>query len=156
MDDDPRLAFVYQEALRGLQQQQQLVESLSNRAGNLIFATAFASSLLGATALSDGLGPWEWTALALLFGLGGLIVFLLWPFSDYAFRFDPRELLERYVDADPGVTMSELHRALALRIEADRSGNWRIIQRQRVVLQLALLLLLLEILAWCLAIASGG
>ncbi|CAH2404743.1 hypothetical protein MES4922_370016 [Mesorhizobium ventifaucium] len=48
---DPRLAFVYAEAVRGLQHQQNVVESLNTRAGNLIFATAFVSSLLGGRAL---------------------------------------------------------------------------------------------------------
>ena len=57
------------------------------------------------------------------------------------------------MDADRQLTMSEMYRALALRLEADRSSNWRIIQRLRVALQLALILLLLEIFAWCLAIA---
>lgn len=152
-DDDPRLAFIYQEALRGLVQQQALVEGMGNRAGNLIFTTAFASSLLGGVALADVLGTWEWVALALLFGIGVLVVYLLWPFHDYSFRFDPQELLKTYVDADRQLTMSEMYRALALRLEADRSSNWRIIQRLRVALQLALILLLLEIFAWCLAIA---
>ena len=55
-DDDPRLAFVYQEALRGLLQQQAAVESLHNRTGTLVFASSFASSLLGSRALADGLG----------------------------------------------------------------------------------------------------
>ena len=73
-DDDPRLAFIYQEALRGLVQQQALVEGMGNRAGNLIFTTAFASSLLGGVALADVLGTWEWVALALLFGIGVLVV----------------------------------------------------------------------------------
>ncbi len=82
-----------------------------------------------------------------------LVVYLLWPFHDYSFRFDPQELLKTYVDADRQLTMSEMYRALALRLEADRSSNWRIIQRLRVALQLALILLLLEIFAWCLAIA---
>ena len=152
-EDDPRLAFIYKEALRGLVQQQALVENLSNRAGSLIFATAFASSLLGGTALADGLGMWDWIALTLLFCVGALIVVMLWPYYNYTFRFDPRDLLERYVDNDAPVGMSDMHRALALRIETDRANNWRIIQRLRVVLQLALILLLLEILAWFLAIA---
>jgi hypothetical protein len=153
-ENDPRLAFIYQEALRGLVQQQGLVENLNTRAGSLIFATAFASSLLGGSALSDGLGRWDWIALALLFGIGVLIVFMLWPFHNYTFRFDPNELLSQYVDNDRRTTMPEMHRALALRIEVDRENNWRIIQRLRVALQLALILLLFEILAWCLAIAQ--
>ncbi|MER9304944.1 hypothetical protein [Mesorhizobium sp. M0496] len=153
-DDDPRLAFIYQEAVRGLTQQQTLVENMSTRAGSLIFATAFANSLLGGAALANGLGPWDWTAVALLFGIGGLIVFMLWPYHQYAFRFDPEELLHQYVDGDKPTTMSAMRRALALRIKADMAGNWRIIQRLRVALQIALLLLLLDILAWLLAIAG--
>ena len=45
--DDVRASFVYQEALRGLLQQQAAVESLHGRAATLIFAASFASSLLG-------------------------------------------------------------------------------------------------------------
>jgi hypothetical protein len=75
-DDDPRLAFIYKEALRGLLQQQAVVESMNNRAGSLIVATAFASSLLGGTALADGLGAWDWIALPLPLQLA-LILLLL-------------------------------------------------------------------------------
>lgn len=78
-DDDPRLEFIYREAVRGLNHQQNLVESMNTRAGSLIFAPAFANSLLGGTALSDGLALWEWVAVALLFSIGGLIVLMLWP-----------------------------------------------------------------------------
>jgi hypothetical protein len=97
-DDDARSAFVYQEALRGLLQQQAAVESLHARAGTLIFAASFASSLLGARALEDGVDAWDWVALALLVGIGALAVYLLWPYYNLTFRFDPEELLARYVD----------------------------------------------------------
>ena len=60
--EDPRLALVYHEAVRGLVHQQNVVDSLNNRAGNLIFATAFVTSLLGARALTDGVGLWDWVA----------------------------------------------------------------------------------------------
>ncbi len=153
VEDDPRLAFVYDEAVRGLNHQQGVVESMNARAGSLIFATAFVNSLLGARALSDGLGPWDWIAVVLLFCIGGLIVFMLWPYHRYTFRFDPEELLESYVDGDRPSTLSGMRRALALRIKADMASNWRIIQRLRVALQAALLLLLFDILAWLLAIA---
>ena len=138
--EDPRLWFIYQEALRGLVQQQALVENFNNRAGSLIFATAFVSSLLGPRAMSDRLGMWEWTALALLFLIGVLIVYMLWPYHKYTFRLDPKQLLGRYVDVETRVTMSEMYRELALQIENDRASNWRIIQRLRLALQLALIL----------------
>jgi hypothetical protein len=154
--DDPRLALIYREAVRGLTHQQGVVESLNSRAGNLIFAAAFATSLLGTRALSDGLGLWEWAAVTLLFALGALVVFTLWPVQSYTFRFDPEDLLLRYVDGDEPATMSALHRSLALRIKQDMAGNWRVITRIRVALQIALVCLLLEILAWLAAIAQVG
>lgn len=56
VSEDPRVAFIYQEALRGLLQQQAAVESLHNRAATLVFAASFASSLLGSRALANGVG----------------------------------------------------------------------------------------------------
>jgi hypothetical protein len=152
---DPRsqlLSFVYQEALRGLTHQQNVVADLNARAGNLIFATAFATSLLGTKALSDGLAFWDWAAVVLLFLLGALFVFMLWPYYNYTFRFDPADLLAEFVDREPPAPMADVHRALSVRIKTDMARNWRIIQPIRVALQLALILLLLEVLAWLLAI----
>ena len=60
-----------------------VVESLNTRAGNLIFASAFATSLLGGKALSDGLGIWDWIAVALIAALGIAIAFMLWPYYNY-------------------------------------------------------------------------
>lgn len=51
-------------------------------------------------------------------------------------------------------TMSAIHRALALRIKRDMANNWRVIQRIRLALQLSLILLPIESLAWLLSI--GG
>ena len=152
--DDARSAFVYQEALRGLLQQSAAVESLHARAATLIFAASFASSLLGARALEDGVGAWDWTALGLLVAIGVLAVLLLWPYYDLTFRFDPEELLARYVDVAEPMPMAAMHRELALRIKADWQRNGRIVRRLREALQVALVLLLLEIVAWLFSIAE--
>lgn len=154
--EDPRLAFIYGEALRGLTQQQAVVESLLNRAGMLIFALSFANSLLGVRALADGLGAWDWVALGSLVGVGVLAVVMLWPYYNYWFRFDPRELIERYVDRRPPASMAEMHRDLALRIEADMARNARLVLRMRVSCQIALVLLLVNLVVWLLSIAAAG
>ena len=98
-EDDPRLALVYQEAQRGLLQQQAAVESLHNRAATLIFASSFASRTPETTA--------------------------------------------------------GMYRDLALRIKADWHRNGRIVRRLREAFQLALVLLLLNILAWLFSIAGS-
>src|SRR5262245_64516089 len=85
-DDDRRSAFVYQEALRGLLQQQGAIQSLQGRAATMIFAASFASSLLGSQALADGLGVWDWIALGLLLAIGALAVLLSWPYYGLPFR----------------------------------------------------------------------
>ena len=153
VNSDAQLAFIYDEALRGLKQQQSLVENINSRAGNLIFAAAFVSSMFANQALPNGIAFWDGVAITLLFVLGVLIVFMLWPIQKYNFRFDPAELLKAYVDRDSPASVAEMHRELALRIEADRASNWKVIQRLRVALQVALILFLLEILAWVFALA---
>jgi hypothetical protein len=152
--EDPRIAFVYGEALRGLVQQQAAVESLHNRAATLVFAASFAGSLLGSRALANGVGTWDWIAIVLLLLIGALTVVLLWPYYDLSFRFDPEDLLTRYVDSDQPASMQDMHRALALRIKTDFHRNGRIVRRLRETFQVALVLLLGEILAWMFSIAS--
>lgn len=151
-NEDPRLAFVYQEALRGLLQQQTALESLRNRGATLIFATSFVSSLLGGLALQKGVGVWEWGAIALLFAIGVLSSLLLWPYYGLSFRFDAKDLLDDYIDGDNPATMSQMHRQLALRIRDDWHRNGKIVKRMRVTFQLALVCLLLEIIAWMIAV----
>src|SRR5262245_27269965 len=153
-EDDPRLALVSQESLRGLLQQQAAVESLHNRAATLVFASSFASSLLGSRALADGLGAWDWLAVVLLLAIGALTVALLWPYYNLSFRFDAQDLLDTYVDSQTPATMSMIHRDLALRIKADWHSNGRIVRRVREAFQVALILLLLNILAWLFSIAG--
>jgi hypothetical protein len=153
-DDDARSAFVYQEALRGLLQQQGAVASLHGRAATLIFAASFASSLLGSQALADGVGAWDWIALGLLVAIGALAVFLLWPYYNLTFRFDPEELIARYVDVAEPMSMAAMHRELALQIKADWQRNGRIVRRLREALQIALILLVVEIVVWLFSIAE--
>jgi hypothetical protein len=152
-ENDTRSAFVYQEALRGLLQQHAAVESLHARAATLIFAASFVSSLLGARALEDGVGAWDWTALGLLVAIGGLAVLMLWPYYNLTFRFDPEDLLARYVDVPEPMPMAKMHRELALQIKADWVRNGRIVRRLREAMQVALILLLAEIVVWLISIA---
>jgi hypothetical protein len=83
-------------------------------------------------------------------------VALLWPYYNLAFRFDAQDLLDTYVDGEAPVTMAGMHRELALRMKADWHRNGRIVRHLREALQLALILLLLNILAWLFSIAGSA
>ena len=70
---------------------------------------------------------------------------------------DPRIFpLARYVDVAAPMPMSAIHRELALQIKSDWKQNGRTVRRLREALQLALILLLFEILAWFISIAEAG
>jgi hypothetical protein len=112
------------------------------------------SSLLGARALEDGVGAWDWIALALLVAIGALAVLLLWPYYNLTFRFDPEDPIARYVDVAEPKPMAAIHRGLALQIKADWVQNGRVVRRLREGLQVALILLLLEIVTWLFSIAE--
>jgi hypothetical protein len=79
---------------------------------------------------------------------------LLWPYYNLTFRFDPEVLLARYVDVAEPPPMAAMHRELALQIEVDRQRNGRLVRRLREALQLALILLLAEIVVWLFSIAE--
>jgi len=81
---------------------------------------------------------------------------MLWPYYNLSFRFDPEELLDRYVDRDPPLSLSELHRALALRVKRTGRPTGASCTGSDRLFQLALVLLLLDILAWLVSIASPG
>ena len=85
--------------------------------------------LLSARALEDSVGL-NWTALGLLVAIGGLAVFLLWPYYNLVPlrpRGPPRPLRRC---PRPGAD-HEMHRELALQIKADWVRNGRIVRRLR-------------------------
>src|SRR5262249_60660484 len=80
----------------------------------------------------------------------------LWPYYSLTFRFDPEDLLARYVDVAGPRPMSAIHRELALQIKSDWQQNGRIVRDLREALQLGLILLLCEIVAWLVSIAGAS
>jgi hypothetical protein len=51
--EDPRVALLYSEAIRTLDQQQAVVESIRGRSGILLSAAAITTSFLAGVALGD-------------------------------------------------------------------------------------------------------
>ena len=95
-------------------------------------------------------------ALALLLGIGLSCVVLLWPYYDFRFRFNPLEMLDRFVDGQTSMDLDDMRRDLAIQIEGDRDANGRLVRRMRESLQLGLIILVAEILSWSMSIATSS
>lgn len=151
--EDPRYRFVYDEAVRTIEHQEQTLDDIRGRAGILLTATSVATSFLGAAALDTGrAGRWGVVAIVLFFLAGAGSVGLLWPFKGWKFRFGTRELLKHYVEAPSAADLNELFRELAMHLEDNYRENKTRIDKMWRVFQISAALLFLEVIAWLLAL----
>jgi hypothetical protein len=151
--EDPRLGLAYSEALRALERQQQTVREFAARSGNLLYAAAIVAAFLGAIALEDGSrSAWSWVAVGALAGVGVLHVVVLWPRWAWRFRFQPKELLEEFVDRRSS-SLDEMRRDLIARMQLDLDAN-RVLRLMGSAFQLSSVLFLIETFAWLVAVAD--
>jgi hypothetical protein len=118
-DEDPRGAIVYASAVRTIGQQEGVLESIRGRAGILLSAAAIATSFLVGLAIREGEGLGLWTgAASVAFGLVvAACLSILLPTADWWFRANGRKLVEGYLDADPPISLVDMHHALSLEME---------------------------------------
>jgi hypothetical protein len=100
-----------------MQDQQGVLDNLRARAGLLLSAAAVASSFLGAQALTEGLEPLTWLALALFAVVGILAVALLWPQSEWVFSQSPARIIQEYIEGEAPQPLAAMQRNLALHLE---------------------------------------
>lgn len=149
--------LAYEEAVRGLSQQQSALDNFRTRAGILLSAAAIATSFLGGQALADqGFSGWSWLAVALFAGVGASALFIVWPRKDWEFVAGPRRLIATYVETDQPLPLVEIRRDLALHMENSYDENAERLQRLIIALRWGSVLLAGEVIAWVVAIAAGG
>jgi hypothetical protein len=112
-DKDILYKVAYDEAVRALSEQQNVIDSLRNRAGILLSAAAITTSFLGAQALDGGdSGPAVWLAMSGFVSVALASLAILWAarmgVHDEPTRRDPD--LYRGRKAGP---IEELHRDLS-------------------------------------------
>ena len=158
-DQDVAAAYelAYEEAVRGLSQQQSTLDNFRTRAGILLSAAAIATSFLGGQALADHeLAFWSWLAVLLFACVGGSALFILWPRKDWEFVAGPRRLIATYVETDEPLPLVEIHRDLALHMENSYDENERRLQWLIIALRWGSLVLAAEVIAWVIAIATAS
>lgn len=143
----------YDEAVRALAEQQEVIESLRGRAGLLFSAAAVTTSFLGAQALRGGdLNLASWSALLCFVAVATASLAALWP-RKWELTANPRDLIEAYIESPEAGPIEDLHRDLALYMHHAYLDNRRGLNQLAVVLQVASGLLTLEVVLWIVAIA---
>jgi hypothetical protein len=90
------------------------VNELRSRAGVLIAAAAITTSFFGSRAVSgDGLSGWVWVAVIAFIVVGGCVLAVLWPRSDWSFNASAAEIIAEYIEPE-AVEFPLVQRDLAL------------------------------------------
>jgi hypothetical protein len=155
-DEDAENAYqlAFEEAARALDAQERAVNELRSRAGVLIAAAAITTSFFGSRAVTgDHLSGWVWAAVGTFIVVGGCVLLVLWPRSDWSFSASAADIIAEYIEPDP-VELPVVYRDLALHRSYDR--NARELGRLFTVFRVGLVVLVVEVAAWVVALADRG
>jgi hypothetical protein len=93
--------LAFEEAGRPLDAQERAVNELRSRAGVLIAAAAITTSFFGSRAVSgDGLSGWVWAAVIAFIVVGGCVLAVLWPRSDWSFNASAADIIAEYIEPE--------------------------------------------------------
>jgi hypothetical protein len=174
--------LIYQEALRGVQQQQAVLNELRSRTGILLAVAALASSFLGGIALEgDNVSIWSVLAIASLVGAGVASIRVLWPTAHapgvrpskidfipdwlakrrpddpeagWIFTLSAEALEEDFGGASEGDDTAEAHLKVARALEHHWDRNQPALEVLFTWFQIAAILLLAEVAFWLIDLAT--
>ena len=157
-DEDAANAYelAFEEAARALDAQERAVNELRSRAGVLIAAAAITTSFFGSRGVTgDHLSGWVWAAVGTFIVVGGCVLLVLWPRSDWSFSASAADIIAEYIEPDP-VALPDVYRDLALHRAAAYDRNARQLGRLFTVFRVGLVVLVVEVAAWVVALAERG
>ena len=147
-------ALAFEEAGRALDGQERSVNELRSRAGVLIAAAAITTSFFGARAVTHDLSATVWCAVVAFALVGAMVLFVLWPRSDWQFSASATDLIATYIEAADPATLSQIHRDLALHRSASYDRNARQLGLLFAAFRVGLILLVVEVGAWMIALGQ--
>ena len=154
--DPEAFRLAYEEAKRGLDDQEQAVVELRSRAGTLIAAAAITTSFFGSQALRHHVHLMSWIAIACFVALGASVLVILWPRRDWEFALSPERFISTYLEPSEGEPLSLplIHRDLALHMGRSASLNRGQLRWLMVAFRAGALLLMAEVIAWVIVLIN--
>jgi hypothetical protein len=150
---DSTQALAYEEALRGVTQQQQVLDGIRARASTLLGIAAISASFLGGVALNTDrpTGP-TWIPIGAFVAVGLLTTWILLPIRGWTFSLDAKILIKEYVEGDAPAELPEMYRDLALYLGRHYVSNDKRLGRLFLLFKLASGLLVVEVVTWLLVL----
>jgi hypothetical protein len=155
--EEPGYRLAYEEARRALDDQEALVNELRARTGVLIAAAAVSTSLVGGPALARGHSIASWVAIGLFALVGVSLLVALWPRRIWSFSIDAAELVAIYLEPedDEPLDVAHIYRDLALHMSEGHKRNAARIPFLMAVLRIAVILLVVDVMAWVVALVAS-
>ncbi len=147
--------IVYQEALRAISDQQDVLDSIQSRTGVVASAAAIVLSLTSQRALGLGLSVPLWVALGAFLLLASLAGYVLWPRRRWRFHFGVERLHAEYVENVQPLTPGLMMRDLALHLDRYFRLNARAIDRISKAFAGSLLALMVQAMAFSYDVFGG-
>jgi tetrahydromethanopterin S-methyltransferase subunit B len=156
---DPRLALIFDEMRRSLDQQQRVLDELRSRTGTLVSSAGVATAFLGGVVLGEPhrpLGTAIATAVAILafVALTSLCLAVLLPKEGWIFRSRTDILLQDYANAN--TSMDDMLRELSTYMEGHFQKNGIAIGKLQDRFSWASVGLGIEIVSWLAALVLRG
>jgi hypothetical protein len=148
-------ALAYREARMGLEDQERSVVELRARAGALIAAAAITTSFFGGqTLVKHDISAAAWIAIGCFVLLGFAVLLVLWPRQDWEFSLAPDQFITTYLEPAEGepLALHLVERDLALHMGRSAKLNRRQLRTLMGVFRVGAVLLVVEVLAWVVAL----
>jgi hypothetical protein len=123
-----------------------------SRAGVLIAAAALTTSFFGSRAIGAELSAWVWIAVATFIVVGGCVLTVLWPRSDWSFNASAAEIIAEYIEPEP-IEFPLVQRSRAAPIRGLRPKR-PAARAPLSVFRIGLIVLVVEVAAWVVALAE--
>lgn len=132
---------------------------LRARAGALIAAAAITTSFFGSqTLVRHDIGAAAWVAIGCFVLLGFTVLLVLWPRRDWEFSLAPDQFIATYLEPvdDEPLALHLIERDLALHMGRSAELNRRQLGTLMTVFRAGAILLVVEVLAWVVALVVQG
>lgn len=152
-------SLAYREASRWLEYQERSVGELRARAGALIAAAAITTSFFGSqTLMRHDISAAAWVAIGCFVLLGFAVLLVLWPRRDWEFSLEPDQFIATYLEPvdDEPLALHLIERDLALHMGRSAERNRRQLRTLMTTFRVGAILLVVEVLAWVVALVVQG